>query len=155
MGAPDSQTFNHLQHTVRLHVVVHLHLATGPLKLDLTNDAVGAQSEMDSFVRRADVSHGCGDVVELDAPGTTSQLDSRPNTIAVAGAAFGVDQDPVIGTWRRIEQNGRGLADGRDNYIDAAVIIQVREGAAAMSARDLEGWSCLGRHEFEAAATDI
>src|SRR5471030_2130276 len=76
MGAPDSQTFNHLQHTVRLHVVEHLHLATGPLKLDLTNDAVGAQSEMDSLVRRADVSHGCGDVVELDAPGTASQLDA-------------------------------------------------------------------------------
>src|SRR6185436_18349852 len=143
-----------LEDLVRRDRAQKLSDAARPADLDLAGNPIGAQAEVHALVRGAGVAHGGRLVVVLDASGLTCQFDGYADAVAVALAAFQSELEPVPAARRDVVQDFRRLPYHRNDHVDAAVVVEVTEGASPVRPGALHGRSGLGRHVAEATLPD-
>src|SRR5437879_5654299 len=93
---------------------------------------------MNPHVRAAGIANARADVIVLDAV-FCHQTDARANTVAVALRSDCPDEQPVVGGWADIPQDSQWPIELRQNHVDAAIVVQVSKGRAAVHAS-------LGKH---------
>src|SRR5215475_5547018 len=93
---------------------------------------------MRANVARRGITYAGRDVIELNVAVACDQFDLRAYAVAVALHSEEPYGQPMVLACRFVaKQFCRLIQRGRDD-VDAAVVVEIREGAAAMSAFDLE-----------------
>src|SRR5260370_14919857 len=95
-----------------LSVYQAMQRCAGPGQFNFLDDLIAPQSKVYAFVGRTRITARRCDLVALDQAGFCSQLDPRPDSIAVALGAHSFNRDPMI-TARRGVVKKLGRASDR------------------------------------------
>src|SRR6266536_5134244 len=107
---------------------------------------------MHSPVGGAYVTHRCRHMIILHAARLAYQPDARSNPIAIAFTSFRLNDNPVIVIRGGIIKHRGRLADGRNQHVDLAIVIQVAKGRTTVRARYPHGRTSLAGHAGESAS---
>src|SRR6202451_1660334 len=124
---------HYFQDAVGGDVMERLHHSGGPVDFDLIRLAVGAEAEVDGTVAGRGVADAGGHVVVLCADGLAYDFDARADAVTIAFDAAQGDVEPVAGFLAAVHPDFGVLAKGCGDYVDAAVAVEVAEGAAAVA----------------------
>ena len=106
--------------------------AARPADFDLLDGGVFAQAEVDSRVTGGGVADGGGDFVPLDGAVCGGELDLRADGHAVAFCAGELEQGPVVAVGGDVVEEFGGAVEDGDDHVDAAVVVDIAKGYAAM-----------------------
>src|SRR6266849_394106 len=86
---------------------------------------------MNAHIRTAGIADAGIDGIVLDAV-LRHQTNARADAVAVALRSYGPDEQPVIGCWAHVAQDSQRPIEFRKYHVDAAIVVQVAKGCAAV-----------------------
>ena len=142
--------FGNLYDPIRADVFEKLTPAVRPDDFDTRNDLTRAQPKMNG----PQGGRGVADATGLRV-GLIRQTDLCPQTVAITPAAGQSKCNPMILVRRDITPEFRRLAQHGDDYIEAAIIIQIRNCKAPVSAGCSKLLSRRGRDVLELTVSKV
>src|SRR5438094_1938810 len=141
---------SNLQNLVGLYVLEYLHDAARPSDFQAGDLFNLPQSEMYSKMTRGGVSASAAHVVILFV-----DAHARPDPVAIALGSCELEDDPMVRIWAHVLPQLCPILKRSNDNIDFAVVIEIRESAAAMRAGRLKILASLRRYVLEGPISEI